>query len=33
MYSGFIKCLKAILTVMNPTYVVVEIRPEKISGP
>ena len=26
------KCMKAILAVMNPTYVVVDIRPENKSG-
>lgn len=25
---GFMKCMKAILAVMNPTYEVVELKPE-----
>ena len=34
VYWGFMKCMpKAILAVMNPTYVVEKIRPEKNSGP
>lgn len=33
VYCGFMECKKAILAVINPTYVVVEIRPEKNSGP
>ena len=32
VHRGFMKCMKAILAVKNPTYVVVEIRPGKISG-
>ena len=30
VYCGFMKCMKAILAVVNPTYVVAEIGPENI---